>query len=426
MIAIYKGRIVTPGDGVVPARITFRWINVYHSTTACVGPKVKDMRRFFAVVAVLGACLPVSFNVAAVEVAGLYEAAVPVAGQGAAERATAIRAALAEVLVKINGSAEVLENPVLRPLLDQAGQWVQRYQYRAAPPPTAAPAEIPPGAEQPAPPAVPTQLLWVAFDRQIINQRLAEAALPMWGVNRPRTLLWLAVEEGSERYVVGGDNRPDLQGVIRGEARRRGLPLSMPLLDLQDQRSLSVADVWGDFSDVIFQASDRYQPDAVLVGRVFAVGGDRWQGHWTLYHRGSEITWDAPSGAQAEAAAAGVDGAARQFAQRYALILTPDAADSVVLAIENVASLKDYARALKYLQSLDPVASVQIAQVDGEQVRYRLKVRGKPQALAQTIAWGKTLIPVDAGNDAASGGQTGGGQGAGGFDNPQYRYRIVP
>ena len=397
------------------------------------------MTRFIAVIAGLAAGLLTSLSAPAVEVTGLYEAEVPVTSQSAAERVAAIHTALEEVLVKVSGNAEVLQRPELKSLLDQAEQWVQRYQYRAAlpvPSGPAAPAAPPlpaPAADEAAgaapaaiPPPPPIQLLWVAFDRQTINQRLAEAALPVWGLNRPRTLLWLAVEKGSKRYLVGGDNRPDLQGMINGEARRRGLPLSVPLLDLQDQGSLAVADVWGDFSDVIFKASDRYQPDAVLVGRVYGGVDDQWQGRWTLYHRGSVTTWESPSGSQQEVVAAGVDGAAEQFAKRYALTLTPDVADSVVLTIENVASLMDYARALKYLQSLDPVAAVQIARVEGSEVSYRLKVRGKPQALVQTIGWGKTLMPVEQGGNASPAGQMEGDLGTEDSANREYRYRIVP
>lgn len=358
--------------------------------------------------------LPASFSALAGEAVGLYEAEVPVTSQDAAARAAASRAALEEVLVKVSGSADVLQRPEIKPLLGQAEQLVQRYQYRTAPPGSGT-ADIS---------TTPTQILWTAFDRQTINHRLSEAALPVWGLNRPSTLLWLAVEEGGDRYLVGGDYRPDLQGMINTQARRRGLPLNLPLQDLQDQASVAVADVWGDFSDAIFKASDRYQPDAMLVGRVYAVAADKWQSHWTLYHRGGTTTWDSAQGLQNEAIAAGIAGAAEQFAKRYALTLTPDVASSVLLTIENVATLEDYAHALHYLQSLDPVAGVQIARVEGTAFSYRLKVRGQPQALIQTISWGKTLMTSEQGAAAAPVMPAAGDRGE--ENSGEYRYRIAP
>ena len=69
------------------------------------------------------------------EVPGLYEAEVPVSGQSTAERIAASRTALAEVLIKASGNADVAQLPQIESLLSQAGHWVQSYQYRAAPPP---------------------------------------------------------------------------------------------------------------------------------------------------------------------------------------------------------------------------------------------------------------------------------------------------
>lgn len=373
------------------------------------------MRRFLAgwvLIAALAAVAPAR----AVEVTGLYEATVPVTSQAAVERVAASQAALEEVLVKVTGGREVLDRPEIKALLDQAEQWVQRYQYRAAPA-AAAPAPSPDAGVAP----LPRQVLWLAFDRQFINQRLAEAGVPVWGVNRPRTVVWLAEEKDGRRFLVGGDNRPDLQQSLADQAATRGLPLTLPLLDLQDQRGLNAADVWGDFPDVISRASERYQPEALLVGRVYEVAPDQWQGHWTLYHRGAATTWDSAPGQEADAVAAGVAGASDQFAKRYALSLTAEAGNAMTLTIENIASLKDYARALHYLNSLDPVAGVQVAEVQGDQVRFRLKVRSDPQAVLRSIGWGSTLVAAAGpGAPLAEGDQTGVAVAA------DYHYRMAP
>jgi len=380
------------------------------------------MTRVFAVLACLATLLAASGAVRAVEVTGLYEAEVPVSGQSTAERVAASRTALEEVLVKVSGNADVAQLPQLEPLLSQAEQWVQRYQYRAVPAPAAG---TPPVADEA---AAPTQLLWESFDRQIINQRLYDAGVSVWGINRPSTLLWLAIGDGGERYLVGGDNRPDVQAMVKTQARRRGLPLNVPLLDLQDQGALAVADVWGDFSDVIAKASERYQPDAILVGRVYRVAADQWQSRWTLYHRGTMSSWDSGQGSQDDAIAAGIAGATEQFAKRYALDLTPGIANSVLMSIENVASLADYARVMHYLQSLDPVAGVQVARIEGPKVSLRIKVRGQPHGLIQTLALGKTLVAVapQTGDGAFMTPAAEGDQGGGAPAAEEYRYRIAP
>jgi hypothetical protein len=402
--------------------------------------KVSIMRRLFAVSACAAAVLVASATARAVEMPGLYQAEVPVTGQSAAERESASRTALEEVLVKVSGNADVAQLPQLESLLSHAEQWVQRYQYRSAPPPpaaaqpaTAVPAapvtETPPAADSPLADAAPapTQLLWESFDRQTINQHLYDAGVSVWGGNRPATLLWLAIGDGGARYLVGGDNRPDMQAMVNSEARRRGLPLNVPLLDLQDQGALAVADVWGDFFDMIFKASERYQPDAILVGRVYAVAGDQWQSHWTLYDSGNAASWESGQGTQQAAIKAGVAGAADRFAKRYALELTPGITNTVLISIENVATLADYARVTHYLQTLDPVAAVQVERVEGPRVSFRIKVRGQPHGLIQTIALGKTLVAAQpASDDAPMTPAAAGGDGDGASLAEEYRYRIAP
>lgn len=382
---------------------------------------VKVMRRFFTVLACLTMGLIASGAARGVEVSGLYEAEVPVTGQSAAERIAASRTALEDVLVKVSGRADIANLPQLKPMLSNAQQWVQRYQYRTVPPPVSGTSTADSGA--------PTQMLWETFDRKTINQRLYDAGVSVWGINRPVTLMWLAIEDGRERYLVGGDNRTEVQTIVNAQARKRGLPLNLPLLDLQDQGALAVADVWGDFSDMIFKASERYQPDAILVGRVYTVAADQWQSRWTLYHRGNVTTWESERGSRDDALTAGISGAAEQFAKRYAFELTPGIANTILMTIENMATLADYARITHYLQSLDPVADVQVARVEDSTVTFRIQVRGQTDGLIQTIALGNTLAALSPqqANDAASLSSSAQDENGGETASPEeFRYRIIP
>ena len=76
------------------------------------------------------------------------------------------------------------------------------------------------------------------------------------------------------------------------------------------------------------------------------------------------------------------------------------------MSIDNVSSLADYARVMNYLESLDPVAAVQVAKLEGSTVRFRIKVRGQVHGLIQTLTLGKTLVaeaaPADAGGTSLS------------------------
>ena len=49
--------------------------------------------------------------------------------------------------------------------------------------------------------------LWVSFDGEAIERTLREAGQTVWGIDRPLTLVWLAVDWGrGEREVIAADD----------------------------------------------------------------------------------------------------------------------------------------------------------------------------------------------------------------------------
>ena len=63
----------------------------------------------------------------------LFEAEVPVSSQTPVVRTTAMQQALAEVLVRVTGQRELLQQPSGRALLGNAGNYVQQYRYFTVP-----------------------------------------------------------------------------------------------------------------------------------------------------------------------------------------------------------------------------------------------------------------------------------------------------
>ena len=108
--------------------------------------------------------------------------------------------------------------------------------------------------------------------------------MPVWGPERPLTLVWIAVDDGvGGRALLGANEaaqfgtpttpqRAELLTTVRADvvaaADERGLPIAWPLLDLEDLNAVTFTDVWGGFDDRIVAASTRYRADAVLIGRV--------------------------------------------------------------------------------------------------------------------------------------------------------------
>lgn len=321
------------------------------------------------------------------EVSGLYQAGVPVADQGSATRRMAVRRALADVLVRVSGSRQVLENPQALELLENAMQYVSQYNYQALP--------VEPEAETTAAAAAFPQQLDVVFDEEGINQALRERSIPIWGKARPVTLMWLAVEDSGQRQLLGADTLPQRRTMLETAAGERGVPLIFPLLDLEDQVALRFTDVWGNFQEPILRASGRYQPGAILVGRLYHASSAQWQARWSFYLDGDWQQWMSSGERQQDVLAAGVDGAADVLAARFASHGGTQQG-FVEVVVDNVDTLAGYARAMKYLAGLDPVSDVQVHDVDGARVTFYLTIHGDRSAFEQAIVFGETLAPQQA------------------------------
>ncbi len=94
------------------------------------------MRRFRrAVVAAVVVCGVVSGVVlgprpgSAAEVGGLYQADVIVTGRGQTEQQRGFRKALAEVVIKLSGDADIVGTDAILTLVDRAGDFVGAFDY---------------------------------------------------------------------------------------------------------------------------------------------------------------------------------------------------------------------------------------------------------------------------------------------------------
>lgn len=307
--------------------------------------------------------------------ASLYEAEVPVADQSAAARGPALRAALAEVLVRVSGDRGVTGLPEAATLLSRADAFVQQFGYR----PAAPEAEVP-------------WQLRVRFDGTGLERALREQGLPYWGGERPETLVWLAVEEGGRRQLLGEPDPSEARDWLEAAARRRGLPLIFPLMDLEDRAQVGFSDVWGGYLEPVLAASRRYRPQALLIGRLHQSGTGAWQASWTLRVQDSEQRWSGRDLQLGALAAEGLERVADELSARFAVVHS-GADGRVRITVEGVAGLADYARLNRYFASLSAVRSAQLQGLAGERADYLLQLQGDVAGFERALTLGAVLRP---------------------------------
>ncbi|WP_432695612.1 DUF2066 domain-containing protein [Marinobacterium sp. YM272] len=170
----------------------------------------------------------------------------------AADQAEKLNRALAQVMVKVSGRRDILKHPAYETIRDNAALLVK---------PTDTPERI-------------------AFDGDALSHLMTSLEMPVQPADRPQLLVWF-VRDGMTLVEPGSQTYRELQET----AQERGLPVREPLLDLTDQLALEAGQLAALDQAAILQASARYEPDAVLVGRIDGETLD-----WALLNQGRLVS----------------------------------------------------------------------------------------------------------------------------------------
>lgn len=309
-------------------------------------------------------CLGLPSFAAAVELPTLYTAEVPLDAEADNPRADAYALALREVLARVSG-AELAENKLaVEELFPDPAAYVTQFRPGAA------------------------ETLWVSFDGDAIERVLRNSGQLVWGGDRPLTLVWLAVDWGQgSREIIGADDperragqgrsinlNKRLRERILAIAEKRGLPLLFPLLDTTDLQSVTFSDIWGGFDESIIAASQRYDVNSVLIGRIRQSPSRE---NWSYYFGGSERSWNGPP----EVIVAQIaDLLAAEFSVGGNAPL-----ESVALNVAGVQTVESYGSLQKLLAGVSLIEDFAIVEVAGDRVSYRVDVRGGAERLARAL-----------------------------------------
>ncbi len=315
----------------------------------------------------------------AAEVSGLYQAEVVVADRGAENRKRGFAEALRVVFVKVSGERAPQTSPVVSSALARADAFVQQYGYAVVQIPGAGGVSV-------------EQLrLSARFDPAAVEAVLGDAGLPVWGRTRPSVAAWIAIERDGGRELVGADDPGDLARSLVASAHGRGIPVVVPLLDLEDRAAVRPADVWSGFGDTVSAASERYGAEGALAVRLYRVLPTLWEARFDLYIAGAGRQWTARAPTPAELLAIGAGELADALASRYASPAFAGTTAGLEVVVLGVVSLEDYAATLAYIGALDEITRVSVRRIEGERLVLDVDARGGAPALRQVVALGQVL-----------------------------------
>lgn len=302
--------------------------------------------------------MPSAIN--AIEMSGLYKGRVEVAGQTFQDRKAAYKTALQQVIVRVSGDVKVLSKPQIKTLLAEPTRFLSQYSF-----------------------VTEAETLWLeaSFNPEMINQALSDQNINIWGSRRPESLWWMVVESPEQRKIVAHDD-PDIAPRILKRANYRGLPVVLPLMDLDDQFAIEMTDIRGRFVSAVENASQRYQPEALVLARVFQqsiANSDSlsrvWIGQVTLSIQGQTFETTISRGQQADIWPLLIDWVSDQIAQQYSVNSTYTGSDHIVITLENLASAAEVVRVQAFFKTLSAVEQVQVIQLDSRGIAFSIALK---------------------------------------------------
>ena len=329
-----------------------------------------------------------------------YTAEVPVTSQESRERDAALGRALAQVLVRVSGDLAAPNDPVAQRALRVAETLVVAAEYRDV-------EEIAGGVP------VQRQLLAASFDPEAVDALVVAAGLPLWAGERPRPMLWLAVDDGGG----AGPRLVSAQqiNVVKPLAQRgleRGVRLLLPAGTAVEQPA--AGSIWALDAAAVHVLSSRYGARVQLLGKVGRAGAEGWTSEWLLAEGGTEIArWSVTDPSPQRAIAAGADRAADALAARQARRVPAGRAEVLDAELVGIDSASMWLELAGYLQSLPVLRGLDVVEARPDALRVRLDLAVDRARFEALLAGSGRLVPVA------------GGVSSGADRRPIVRYRVA-
>ena len=324
--------------------------------------------------------LLLSLQSQAAEIKNMYEVTSAVLSQDKTIRMRVFEQAFIEVLVRVSGHNK--EDSL--PDAGVAAKYVQQYRYLPLVEQAKTNSAQIQGTSQ------PKHLLWVQFNPALIKQLLKKQSLPIWGLQRPNVLVWLAVRDGRHRYVLKDRDQSVIKEALEKQAERRGLPVIWPKYDEVDQLNVQFADLWGGFWAPISTASERYGVDAILLGRM-SWQKDDWQIDWSLQLLEQRQDWLLRASDLPPLMASGIDITTDRMASQFSILESNKNSGRLSVQINGIHNVANYAQAGRYLASLAMVKNVSVVQVEAGNILFNIDMTGDQDDFQRLIQQDKVL-----------------------------------
>jgi len=324
-----------------------------------------QMINLKAKIFVFASLLLVLGQAAASGVSALYDVEVLVPDESADTRWRVFKEGLDEVFIRISGDSVVMDK-LKRP---PASRYIKQYSYDPVQEPVVNDDD-----------ELLAHRLKIQYNGSAMAKYLRDNGFPVWGEHRPELIVWLAIRDGRNEYVLKSNDRSLLKTAADEALKRRGIPDRWPLYDVKDRKILKVADIRGGFRDPVIVASKRYGRGPALAGSLIW-NGQQWQSSWSLLMDNANRHWSIVDTDYTRLINKAIDRAADAMGVVFAIhgVDKNQQLPTVRLQVQSVDSIRKYRRLEDYLRELSAVSQIRPLAVDGQTATFEVMLRSNEE-----------------------------------------------
>ncbi len=341
------------------------------------------MKNKFAYLLIFLLSLVVSRPLQAVVVEELFTIEMAVADQTTAVRLEAFGEAFKLVVIKVSGSDDALKSSAFSRPMQSSARYVKQFTYINR-------------KDENSESFDSGQLfLKIDFNQQLVEGLLRENNFPVWGQERPSSLLVVSYDVNETIHLVPGDSTPKIIELLDEAAVKLGVPVLFPLMDLEDIALVSIGDIVSRQYENIDILAERYGPDALVIGQIVGRSGQGWHGDWEVRFAEQVFKWKYRGSSRQQVVDQAIKHLARVLALEYALEDHRRVEQALLVSVSSMPKFNQLISVQRYLESLSVVDSIRVALISDDVVTFKLKLRNDAEDLQRLIELGEVLEQLD-------------------------------
>jgi hypothetical protein len=319
----------------------------------------------------------------AVVVEELYSVEMPVADQTTSLRLEAFAEDFRLVIITVRGSDDALRSEAFKRPMNNSARYVKQFRYINRKDENAESFDA------------DRLFVKIDFNQQLIEGLLRENNFPIWGRERPGSLVVISFDVNETIRLVSGDSTPEIVDLFDEAAVKLGVPLLFPLMDLEDIALVSIGDILSREYEGVELMADRYAPDALVIGQIIGRSGEGWKGDWEVRFEDQVFKWQYQGSSRQSIVDQAIRHLARVLALEYAVEDHRRVEQSLLLSVSSLPKFNNLISVQKYLELLSVVDSVRVSLVSGEKVTFKIKLRNSSEDLQRLIELGDVLEQLE-------------------------------